>query len=96
MSAITKGMQVPGPTGGTHRPSADAVGVLTAVPVPTICTPVYGVTDVAIASIPRSTGTGDVHSNLCALCMPGTSPIVLATHVDHCRGKSIRLTKTPC
>lgn len=82
--------------GCTHRASADAVGVLAAVPIPAICTPIYGVADEAVTFIPRSTGTGDIHTNLRALCVPGTPPVVLAAHVNHCRDRRISLTKTPC
>ena len=87
---------LPRPRGCTHRPGADAVGVLAAVPVPAVHTPVYGVADVAVACVPGSTGTGDVHASLRALCVPGTPPVVLAAHVDHYRDKSVRLTETPC
>lgn len=66
--------------------------MLAAVPVPAVRTPVHGVADVAITCVPRGTGTGDIHTNLCALCMPGTAPVVLAAHVNHCRDKSSRLS----
>lgn len=63
--------------------------MLAAVPVPPVGTPVYGVADVAIASVPGVAGTGDVHPDLGALCVPGAAPVVLAAHVDHCRDKGV-------
>lgn len=78
---------LPGPRGRAHRAGADAAGVLAAVPVPAVGTAVDGLADVAVPSVAGGAGAGHVHAGLGALCVPGTAPVVLAAHVDHCRRK---------
>lgn len=81
--------------GCAHRPGADAVCMLAAVPIPAICTVVNGLADVAVTPVPRSTGAGDVDTKLRAGSMRGTATVVLATHVNGCMENSVTITGAP-
>lgn len=81
--------------GCAHRPGADAVCMLAAVPIPAICAAVNGLADVAVTPVPRSTGAGDIDTKLRAGSMRGTATVVLATHVNGCMENSVTITGAP-
>lgn len=67
----------------TYWTCADTSCMLTAVSIPSICTSVNRIADVAVTLVVHWAGAGDICSILCALSMVAAATVVVSTLVNH-------------
>lgn len=76
----------------THGSRAEARGMLTAAPIPAICTSVNRAADETTALIVWQAVAGDIRSDLGALGMIAAASVVISTLVNHYNTKVISVS----